>query len=91
MNRKEIEICGCPCELDPWELIRWIVIKHLEGTALHAEATCYGTRISGELHPHSIDRTQHELTRSTLVDIHTPDGTVTCNCKHLTKITLLHP
>lgn len=84
-----LEICYCRCELEPWELIRWIVTKHHEyGHRLKAsvqDISFFGER-EGILRPHSIDRTQHEQSRSLLVDILTKDGLLTCHCKNLTRI-----
>ena len=86
-----LTICGGTYTLDPWELLRWIVQKTLQGQKLYAKGTWAGKRISGQLLPRSIDRTQTELTRSTLVDIITNKGLRTVNCKHLTHIEITHP
>lgn len=83
-------ICGGTYMLDPWELMRWIVQKTLQGQKLYCKGTWASTFISGQLLPHSIDRTQPELTRSTLVDLITNEGLRTFNCKYLTHITT-HP
>ena len=82
-----LEICGGSVTLGPWELMRWIVQKTiLQGQTLYARGECAATPINGKLLPHSVDRTQRELTRSLLVDILTDNGTYTINCKHLTLI-----
>ena len=82
-----LKICGCGVTLDPWELMRWIVQKTiLQCQTLYASGECAATPINGKLLPHSVDRTQYELTRSLLVDILTDNGTYTITCKHLTRI-----
>lgn len=63
--------------------------KNLTGSQLTATAVYKGKSLSGQLRPHSIDRTQVELTRSCLVDLLTVEGTFTFNCKHLISITTL--
>lgn len=83
-------ICNGINTLDEWDLLRWIVLKTLAGTELYAKAEWAGKHISGRLLPHSIDRTQHSLTRSLLVDVITDDGTYTFHCKCLTHINT-HP
>lgn len=84
-------ICNVQTILGEWDLMRWIVKKHLEyGTRLKARATYCGAELRGILRPRSIDRTQPELTRSTLVDLITNEGLRTFNCKYLTHITT-HP
>lgn len=85
-------ICGGTYMLDEWELMRWIVKKHLEyGARLKARAVYCGAELRGILRPRSIDRTVHELTRSTLVDLITNKGLRTFNCKYLTHIEITHP
>lgn len=86
-----ITICSGTYTLDQWELLRWIVQKTLQGQKLYAKGTWAGKHISGQLLPHSIDRTQPELTRSTLVDLITTKGTHTFNCKYLTRIEITNP
>lgn len=87
-----LTICGGTYMLDPWELMRWIVKKHFEyGKRLKGRANYHGTELRGVLLPHSIDRTQTELTRSTLVDLITNEGLRTFNCKYLTHIEITHP
>lgn len=86
-----LTICGGTYTLDQWELMRWIVQKTLQGQKLYCKGEWAGRRISGKLLPHSIDRTQPELTRSTLVDLITNKGLRTVNCKHLTHIEITHP
>lgn len=76
--------------LDGWELLRWIVLKTLEGTKLYAKGEWAGRQVSGQLLPHSIDRTQKGLTRCLLVDILTGNGTCTIHCRKLTHIDLLN-
>lgn len=79
-------ICGGSFTLDPWELLRWIVQKTLQGQKLYAKGTWAGERISGQLLPHSIDRTQRELTRCLYVDVLDERGTYTTHCKCITHI-----
>ena len=62
-------ICGGEVTLDPWELMRWIVLKTLQGQKLYCKGSWAGSAISGQLLPHSIDRTQKELTRCLYVDV----------------------
>ena len=81
-----LTICGGTYTLDPWELMRWIVQKTLQGQKLYAKGTWAGRRISGQLLPHSIDRTQKELTRCLHVEVLTERGTYTTHCKNLTHI-----
>ena len=87
-NLVTVNICGFPNILDTWELIHWITAKTLTGSKLTASAFYHNTYLKGQLLPHSIDGTQFELTRSLLVDLITPQGTYTFNCKHLTDIEL---
>lgn len=85
-------ICNCSTIIGEWDLMRWIVKKHFEyGKRLTARAVYCGAELRGILRPRSIDRTQTELTRSTLVDLITKDGTHTFNCKYLTHITINEP
>ena len=84
-----VNICGFLNIVDPWELMHWITKKILAGSQLTATAVYMGKSISGKLKPHSIDRTQVELTRTCLVDLLTVEGTFTFNCKHLIDITTL--
>jgi hypothetical protein len=84
-----VNICGFPNILDPWDLIRWITLKFLAGSQLTATAVYFGKRISGQLKPHSLERTQQELARSCLVDLLTEKGTFTFNCKHIIDINTL--
>ena len=79
-------ICGGTYMLDPWELMRWIVQKTLQGQKLYCKGTWASEPISGQLLPHSIDRTQRELTRCLHVDVLTDKGTYTTHCKKLTHI-----
>lgn len=62
-------ICGGSFTLDPWELMRWVVLKTLQGQKLYCKGSWAGSAISGPLLPHSIDRTQKELTRCLYVDV----------------------
>lgn len=85
-------ICNCSTIIGEWDLMRWIVKKHFEyGKRLTARANYHGAELRGVLLPRSIDRTQPELTRSTLVDLITTKGTHTFNCKYLTHIEITHP
>ena len=81
-----LTICGGTYTLDPWELMRWIVQKTLQGQKLYGKGTWAGRRNSGQLLPHSIDRTQKELTRCLYVEVLTERGTYTTHCKNLTHI-----
>lgn len=85
-----LTICGGTYMLDPWELMRWIVQKTLQGQKLYCKGTWASRPISGQLLPHSIDRTQRELTRCLYVDVLTDEGTYTTHCKNLTYINT-HP
>lgn len=85
----KVNICGFPNFLSPWVLMRYITRNFCAGSLMRATALYQGIRISGQLKPHSIDRTQAELTRSRLVDLLTEDGTFTLNCKYLKEIDLL--
>ena len=81
-----LTICGGTYTLDPWELMRWIVQKTLQGQKLYCKGEWDGERISGQLLPHSIDRTQPELTRWLYVDVLDELGTYTIHCKCITNI-----
>lgn len=81
-----LTICGGAYTLDPCELMRWIVQKTLQGQKLYCKGEWAGRRISGQLLPHSIDRTQKELTRCLYVEVLTERGTYTTHCKNLTHI-----
>jgi len=62
-------ICGGSFTLVPWELMRWIVLKTLQGQKLYCKGSWAGSAISGQLLPHIIYRTQKELTRCLYVDV----------------------
>ena len=81
-----LTICGGTYTLDPWELMRWIVQKTLQGQKLYCKGEWAGRRISGQLLPHSIDRTQKELTRCLYVEVLTERRTYTTHCKNLNHI-----
>lgn len=81
-----LTICGGTYTLDTWELMRWIVLKTLQGQKLYCKGECARKRISGQLLPHSIERTQKELTRCLYVDVLTDRGTYTTHCKNLNHI-----
>lgn len=85
----KLTICGCFCELEKAELMRWIVSKYLQyGSRMTARASKNGTaEVSGILQPMSVDRTQQEKTRSSLVRLYNPFGqSWVCDAKHLISI-----
>jgi hypothetical protein len=84
-----LKICGWTCELDPWELIRWIGVQTLfRNATLRATAFYCNTEIEGRLALYSKNRFMSELSSTLLVNLLTPQGTYTFNCKHLTSIEL---
>lgn len=84
-----LKICGWTCELDPWELIRWIGIQTLfRNATLTAKAMYCNTELQGRLTLYSKNRFMPELSMTLLVNLLTPQGTYTFNCKHLTEIEL---